>query len=233
VNRIYPAAGLSRKDVSFAHAGLLPMESRATGSRPDVVLTKHEQVVENNGTAGPLGSISVTGVKYTTSVQVADRVANLILKHLGRSNKRVRTEQPLYGGDGYRSAGIEPPAQTCTDHASTDACLMQRYGSRYRDITRYGEEAPSLGLPVAENCTTIAAEVVHAVRYEMAYKLTDVVLRRTGLGTLGYPGQATICSCASLMAAELGWSAQQLKNEIRAVEDIYRVYGIAGQPTED
>ena len=49
-----------------------------------------------------------------------------------------------------------------------------------------------------------AAEVVHAVRDEMALKLTDVVLRRTQLGTEEHPGESALKECADLMGLELG-----------------------------
>ena len=62
------------------------------------------------------------------------------------------------------------------------------------------------------------AEVVHAVRREMAQRLDDVVLRRTELGTAGHPGDRPLKQCAEVMAGELGWNEAHTRNEIQRVK---------------
>jgi len=64
---------------------------------------------------------------------------------------------------------------------------------------------------------TLRAEVVHAVRAEMAVKLEDVVFRRTDLGTAGHPGSEALDGAAELMAAELGWDDSRRRNELEGV----------------
>jgi glycerol-3-phosphate dehydrogenase len=64
----------------------------------------------------------------------------------------------------------------------------------------------------------IKAEVIHAVREEMAHKLGDVVFRRTDLGTGGHPGATALQGCAELVAAELGWSKERIQQELAEVE---------------
>ena len=56
---------------------------------------------------------------------------------------------------------------------------------------------------------------------EMAQKLTDVIFRRTELGTAGYPGDACLKTCAEIMAAELGWNEQRTLNELGETRDAY------------
>ncbi len=48
----------------------------------------------------------------------------------------------------------------------------------------------------------------------MAVYLTDVVMRRTGLGGSGNPGLATIEGCAEIMGQELKWDKQQQQTEV-------------------
>jgi len=69
---------------------------------------------------------------------------------------------------------------------------------------------------------TIRAEVRHAVREEMALHLSDVILRRTDLGTVGQPGLAILSAAARIMAKELKWTKTDMASEISAVEDIYK-----------
>ena len=60
----------------------------------------------------------------------------------------------------------------------------------------------------------LKAEVVHAVREEMAEKIGDVVFRRTDFGTGGHPGEAALQECARMMASELGWDGNRVQEEI-------------------
>jgi glycerol-3-phosphate dehydrogenase len=60
----------------------------------------------------------------------------------------------------------------------------------------------------------LAAEVVHAVRREMAVTLGDVVFRRTDLCTAGHPGEEALVEAARLMAEASGWSAARRVAEL-------------------
>ena len=73
-------------------------------------------------------------------------------------------------------------------------------------------------LDLADGRLTLEAEVIYAVREEMALRLEDVVFRRTGLGTIGHPGRRCLERCAHLMAAGLGWDAARQAAEIATVE---------------
>jgi glycerol-3-phosphate dehydrogenase len=65
--------------------------------------------------------------------------------------------------------------------------------------------------------TVSNAETIRAVRDEMAVKLSDVVFRRTDLGTFPGPARAGVEQAARAMSAELGWSASQVEQEVEAV----------------
>jgi len=60
----------------------------------------------------------------------------------------------------------------------------------------------------------LAAEVIHSAREEMACHLDDFVFRRSGLGTLGNPGEGILRRCAELMGDELGWDASRADQEV-------------------
>ena len=99
--------------------------------------------------------------------------------------------------------------------------LMQTYGSEYREILRYCEEDQAWRQPVMPSSPVTRAEVLHGIREEMAQKLTDVIFRRTELGTAGYPGDACLKTCAEIMAAELGWNEQRTLNELGETRAAY------------
>jgi glycerol-3-phosphate dehydrogenase len=51
----------------------------------------------------------------------------------------------------------------------------------------------------------------------MAEKIGDVVFRRTDLGTGGHPGEEALQACARLMASELRWDENRVREEINEV----------------
>jgi glycerol-3-phosphate dehydrogenase len=67
----------------------------------------------------------------------------------------------------------------------------------------------------------IGAQVIFAMREEMALTLEDVVMRRTGIGQLGVPSRETLDSVSRLMATELGWSEDRREREIASLTPWY------------
>jgi glycerol-3-phosphate dehydrogenase len=74
---------------------------------------------------------------------------------------------------------------------------------------------------VADGCAVIKAEVQHAVTREHAQKLSDVVLRRTELGSASRPSEPALKTCAKIMAKELQWNRARITEEIDEVVEIY------------
>ena len=64
-----------------------------------------------------------------------------------------------------------------------------------------------------------------AVREEMALTLADVVFRRTGLGTIGSPGEACLRRCADIMGRCLGWSEARVSEEVQRTQALFTVGG--------
>jgi glycerol-3-phosphate dehydrogenase len=80
---------------------------------------------------------------------------------------------------------------------------------------------PAFKPRVAPGVPVIRAQIVHAIRHEMACTLTDVVARRTPLGAAGYPGREVAERCAAVMAGELVWSQARVEREEAALAEFY------------
>jgi glycerol-3-phosphate dehydrogenase len=76
---------------------------------------------------------------------------------------------------------------------------------------------------VAPGSDVTGAEVVHAIRHEMALRLADIVIRRSGLGAAGHPGPAIVAGMARVAATELGWPDDRMREEIGAVDAFYAI----------
>jgi glycerol-3-phosphate dehydrogenase len=57
----------------------------------------------------------------------------------------------------------------------------------------------------------------------MSVRLTDIVVRRTGMGSAGAPPGDAVERSARIAAAELGWDDARLREEIAAVTNFYEV----------
>jgi glycerol-3-phosphate dehydrogenase len=65
--------------------------------------------------------------------------------------------------------------------------------------------------------------VAHAMREEMAQTLCDVVIRRTGLGAQGYPGDQIVADIANRMQVATGWSDERKRRECECLKAFYEV----------
>ncbi len=223
VNECYPALQLTRDDISFVNAGLVPMGEDDAGMT-DLKLAQRFRIVDHEPADGISGLVSVAGIRWTTSGDVAEKAVNLVFRKLGQEPpKRMRAETPVYGGaiDNFsefskretrrRPFGL---SEEVMDH------LLRNHGSAYPEILGVIEENPELQETIGSS-TVIKAEVVHAVRVEMAQKLGDVVFRRTDLGVGGHPGEPALQSCAALMAAELKWDEARVRKEVEEVRGVF------------
>ena len=217
INQAYPGAKLKREEISFVHGGMLPT-TNVNPKTGEPVLAKQYQILDHSQT-GLLGLISVVGVKYTTARDVAEKVVNYLFKSLGKkSPKSISSVTPIYGGEienfnaFLQNAMLENQAKGLTE--STIRRLVYNYGSAYPEILNYLEN------PENEQAV-LQAEVLYGIHQEMAHKLSDVILRRTELGSSGYPGDETIQFCAEVMSKELGWSPTKLQQEVQEIKNIF------------
>lgn len=224
INQAYPAARLSLKDVSFVHAGLIPV----TGTDPstgDIQLMKHGDVHDHRKD-GLRGLISVTGVKYTTARRVAEKVVDRVFEILGRVLPKSSSDwAPVYGGS-IEDVGAYLKAETekkpCGLEEEAMRRLIDNYGSAYPEVLKYIGDGDPPSPRRSDPWRVLRAEVRHAVREEMAQRLGDVVFRRSDLGSVGCPDRETVRLCAETMSEELGWSSGQQNDEAAAVTGAFQ-----------
>ena len=222
VRAVLPGIGLDRSDVFHAFAGLYPLTTRDI--RPDVYQgTGDYQIIDHGREGGYDGIVSVFGAKYTTARQVAERATTVICDRLRRGAVPCQTGgTPLVGGaipdlDRFTSDAVARHAETL-GHDTVEH-LVRHYGTEVDAVIAAGQtEKTDTALlePLSGARESIGAEVRFAVEEEMAVTLSDVVFRRTGLGTVGDPGQDCLRRCAEIMGTCLGW------NEVRANDETKR-----------
>ncbi len=227
VNDGLPGLNLKREDVLHFYAGLRPLVDTtpkvADGEpapKDSYNASRSAEVFDHGAEEAIDGLISAIGGKWTTSRHLAEQVVDLALKKLGQTAACETHCTPVYGGEIGRLKSYIERAQKNYQQLAPEivANLVDFHGSRIGEVLatadeRQGEREELLRR-LAPETNVIGAQVVHAVRHEMALHLEDVVFRRTGLGTLGHPGVPAITRAAELMRRELGWDETQLAREI-------------------
>jgi glycerol-3-phosphate dehydrogenase len=235
INEAFPGANLKHRDISFAYGGLLPI-SRNDGSANGVRLVRRYGIRDHKKEEGIDGLVSVIGVKFTEARHVAEKVVDLLFSKLGKKPPKSMTAfTPLYGAQIEQfNTFLAQQLQRSPEGLSTDTIrhLVHRYGSSYPEILKYFADVLSsprtVGVtscseyPSSSGGDALAkAEVLHGIREEMAQKLSDVVFRRAGLGTVGNPGDACLETCAAIMARELGWDGVRTQRELKEVKAVF------------
>ena len=220
LNLAFPALELTWADVSLVHRGMVPAVAGPDGS---VALEGHEQI-RDHAVEGVEGLVTVAGAKYTTARAVAERVTDTVAAKLGTAQVPCRTAvTPLPGAIEDVALAIANARRDFDATLPRDSIphLLTAYGSRFREVIETAAAHPEWRLRLSDPSPVIAAQVAWAVRNEMALTLRDGVLRRTPLGALGHPGDAAAERAASIMAAELGWSAERKRQELEALRAFY------------
>jgi len=223
-NSAFPALRLARADVTLVHRANVPAE-KGKGGRVEFLGTPR---IRDHAKQGVPGALTLVGVKFTTARASAARVVSAAGKALGRpSAARIRTQATPLPGAGiadHEALAIENARAVHLELAPPIIRhLMTIYGDRVAAIVRLMAERSEWRMPLVAGQLTIGAEVIHAIRAEMACTLADIVVRRTELGAMGYPGAELVGAAAHLAGEELKWDSARLNREISAVEAIYRV----------
>ncbi len=217
VNYNFPQVALEEKDVISTFAALRPLAFRG-GASPYEVSRKH-RIFETRG-----GMLCIAGGKYTTFRKMAcdlvDRAAAKLAREFSRYPKeKCRTAQtPLPGSERPVSDELLSSLERAAglDRQAVDY-LAFSHGTGVEELLRLIQDDPSLADPIVPGLPYLKAQVIHAVRHEMAMTLRDFLMRRTRLlyeasdGGLGAAPEI-----ARIMALEMGWDQARVEGEISA-----------------
>ena len=214
MNDAYPALRLTREDVIYANCGLVPFgdEDAAGGA---LSFGKESRLIDHRA-QGLAGLVTLIGIRYTTARGDAAKALDLLLEQLpGAPGPAPTAETPLAGGDIADFAALQARARSAVPASVSTRTLqawLRNHGTGYEELAllaRTPAQAQRLG-----ETDAVVAEVTHAVSREMALRLTDVILRRTDLGSGSHPGLAAISAAAREMQRLLGWSDAHREAEI-------------------
>lgn len=222
-NRVNPGQKLSQEDILHVHGGLLPLSSKVRYQRGLKLANKFN--ILDHKIYGYEGLLSVDGVKYTTARDVAQKTIDYIFDQCGyRKVPSVTDHLRLYGGeiaifDQYLEEALKSRGGDLSEYQIKS--LILNYGSVYSHVLNYFQGASKKENGNSGELRLLEAEIQYAVKFEMAQKLSDVVFRRTELGSAGNPGNDLLQFSAEVMGRELNWSQEKIDLEL---VDVMRVF---------
>jgi glycerol-3-phosphate dehydrogenase len=215
---------LTRADVTGVWAGLRPLLARPdkgghVSERTADLSRRHTVRVSARGI------VTVTGGKLTTYRKMAQDTVDAVVGRLGESPRRRRCITKSLPLIGATTKTRDPVAL-----AQPQARLLGRYGSESSAVLAVADGRPELLEPVVTGLPYTGAEVVYAVREEMAQTLEDVLSRRTR-ATIQRANDAmsAAAAVAALVAPDMGWDEKEAADQaVRYAESCQKELLTAG-----
>lgn len=186
-----------RKDVLSVFAGLRPLAARGNANGKTKEISRSHKLMTD-----PSGLVTITGGKWTTYRKMAEDTVDEAIRVSGLG--KVKCTTAALRIHGFSTNG-------------SDAAHLQIYGSDAKGIKALIEDRPELARQLHDALPYIRAEVVWAVRHEMARTVEDVLARRLRALFLNARVAVEMApEVARLMAVEMhkdySWQEAQVKS---------------------
>lgn len=206
VNAQFPDAKIGVDDIIATWSGVRPVVSAGDGSDPSKESRSHS-VWDNQGL------ITVTGGKLTTFRLIALDALKLAAPYLG-----IKVEDQRGAIFSPPNSGVAPQDMT----ADVFARLVSRLGIHTRAFLA---EMPVAELTPVAGTQVLLAELRWACRHEQVVHLDDLLLRRVRLGLLlPQGGIDAVPELDTILADELGWTAEKIAEERVRYSEIWQRY---------
>ena len=215
----YPDLELSADDVTMCNWGLVPFGEDQHGGE-NLSYGKRSILVDHADRSRPSNMVSLVGIRYTMGRGDAEWAMKAIARKLNDDRKSpVSDHIPLYGGDvSNMEVLVDAVARALPaelDHKIAYS-LARNYGSNAEELIR-NSDAQAI-CPVGAS-HVIEAQVRHAIEFEMAMTIGDVVFRRTDLASGGVSEDSDLVRCAEIATRELNLSPAEAQRQMAAVRD--------------
>jgi glycerol-3-phosphate dehydrogenase len=215
VNTSFEDLSLTIDDVLHSYGGLRPLVETRT---EETYRSSRKYEIHDHRRDGLDGLITVEGGKWTTSRHLAEKVIDLIREKTAFPVSPSISERQYLMGCTIRDMRAflhRIKAENPDFPAATVDYLGKIYGTGFVNILNLARQDASLAEPLNAQ-GDILAQAVYAARHEMTFTLEDIVLHRTGIATLGNPGEAVLRRVAVAVAGDLGWDDARIQEEVEA-----------------
>lgn len=224
VSRVFPTIKVGSEHIVFRFSGARPLEymqAKTTGQ-----ITRDHSIKEDK--AGRIPVLSLVGGKWTSYRAFGEQVADKVLAFLGKSRRADTLKTPIGGGAEYPAVSLAQieyikkiGAETGLDNLIPNR-LFERYGTRALEVARFIKETSAESLKSLPGWTV--GEARFLVEREKAVRVDDILIRRSTLAWLGNVTKPLVEEIAAIIGASLGWSPQQVDDEVERTLGILKEY---------
>jgi glycerol-3-phosphate dehydrogenase len=221
---------VTRDDIVSGFAGARPLVGSDDGG--DTKKLARDDVIEVDPGSG---LISIMGGKWTTHRAMAEDTIDRVQQVLASTHAVSKTRNyVLYGGKGFTDDYWNTLCRQYGLPEKTAHHLAAKFGTAAEKVLALASENAALRDPILEAHPAIKAEVVYAVRHEMAATIEDVLARRIGMQLHSWREAIQAAPVVgSLIAEELSWTSSFTRTAImHYVEKINRLLDSAGLARE-
>jgi glycerol-3-phosphate dehydrogenase len=191
---------IGKKDVRSVFAGLRPLAAPTGDEKATKSISRSHKIIVSVS-----GLITITGGKWTTYRRMAQDAIDKAAMIAGLEEKPCLTTHLAIHGSVINIDKNDP---------------LHMYGTDSTLIKELIADKPEIGKPLSPKLTYTAAEIIWAVRHEMARTVEDVLARRTRALLLDAQASIDIApTVASIMAKELNkdtqWAGKQVVDYTR------------------
>lgn len=197
---------LSIDDVITAYGGLRPLTEQAG---EDTYNASRASELVDHRAQGLSGLVSATGGKYTNSRAFAEKAVDALARSEQLSVRRSGTATQLLAGC---AATTDAAPASASLNAQSVSILTEIYGSDAAEVIALADSTPALARPVTDDGIPLAA-IAFSARHESPRSLLDLLVRRTGIGTVAPPTDDDLVEMADVAGTELGWDTARMAAE--------------------
>jgi glycerol-3-phosphate dehydrogenase len=208
----YLAKDPTESDVLSCYAGLRPLVKAGHASSTAGLSREHTLLVS------PSGLVTITGGKWTTYRRMGQDCINRVTEIGGFTPVSSRTATlPLHGSSSAAETFLAP------SHLAV-------YGTERKKVEELAASETGLHEALHVRLPYLEAEVVWAVREEMARTIEDVLTRRTRAILLDSAAAAEAAPrVAEIMGRELGRGKAWQQQQIEAFRSLAKIYQLKGR----
>ncbi|MFC1665200.1 FAD-dependent oxidoreductase [Pseudomonadota bacterium] len=224
LNKAFPNANFQNKDISVIHSGLLPLKSGSTSGPYDSLSDKAIFNIHRNPSKSGMYA-SIVGVKYTTARHASSEfLQKYVLKKAYRSVFKDLPDVRLK----YSASQVEQEqisASICSHYGSLETNtirhLAENYGFAALLVVAQIETNSELAALIPGCDREIKAEISYCLESENVYTLSDLLIRRIGIGAVGMPTTETIDYSSRIMAEYFHWDRSTTEYHIEKIKSSY------------
>jgi len=222
---------LTLQQIVSGFAGLRPLVSSGANGETKRLIRDHEVELDPGS-----GLISILGGKWTTYRAMAEDTIDHVQRYLGASVIDSPTRHhPLCGSENYSADYWRTLVTGYQVSESSARHLAGKFGTRAARVLQLAVEQPALMQPIIVGLAPLRAEIVFAIREEMAQSIEDILARRIGLQV--YDWRLSIQAAPTVafhLAQELGWSPVETDHAVELytskVNRMLETIGLAPEP---